>query len=162
MEELVKQLEQVDKTNNRIKQITEENRKLKEQIEKRKEMLPKYASIAQAAAKCIEVISEEGQGIDEAMISTLTHLDKMLIDEEIDKTRNETETTTLVLHKLLSMVVGIKRFPTKTLDAMNLYQVEQDIDQLLHCFERDGVIPEVPDNASWKKNWSEHQARIME
>lgn len=153
-------LVEMQKSRERVEDLSVLNTEIREKMQKKVTLLPKCAAVSLATAQCIDLLGKTGCAeVDNSIIAILASLDKIDLSSETSS-KTETDTLTKIMHKMLSMIVDIKRMPSKTLTGMDLYRVEEKLQEWLSFIEDDGIIPAVTENGSWKKQFAVHREQI--
>ena len=145
----------------RIQALKEENCRIRETLGKRAALLPQLDALALAAAQCIDAVGKDGQDIDDALLATLARLGNASPLCEPEKSDPvETDVLGRMFHKMLSMVVNMKRLPIETLSVVDLCKLEEDVNEWLRQVENDGILPRVREDESWKAQFANREPRV--
>lgn len=145
----------------RIQSLKEQNCRIRATLGQRAALLPQLDSLALAAAQCIDALGKDGQDIDDSLLATLARVGNAAsLCDPAKSDSAETDVLGKMFHKMLSMVVNMKRLPSETLSAVDLCKLEEDVNEWLRQVENDGILPRVREDESWKAQFANREPRV--
>lgn len=160
--ELREQVQYLTETSERVVNMQKKNKEIREALAKNREIMSEIGKLRTAAVNCIDIVGKDSQQVDDSAISSLTSLDFLSSRVGSEKAGPaSSDVRAMLFHKLLSMIVNLKRIPESQLSAVTLCKLEEDINEWLYLIEKDRIIPKVPEDASWKAQFKNRKPRIV-